>query len=32
LAGSLIDFVQDAKRAGRWLQQLGSKIGGAVDK
>jgi len=32
LAGSLIDFVQDAKRAGRGLQQLGSKIGGAVDK
>jgi hypothetical protein len=32
LAGSLIDFVQDAKRAGRGLQQLCSKIGGAVDK
>ena len=32
LVGSLIEFVQDARKAGQGLQQLGSKIGGAVDK
>ena len=32
LAGFLIEFVQDARKAGRGLHQLGSKIGGAVDK
>ncbi|KAF8802481.1 hypothetical protein BYT27DRAFT_7112380 [Phlegmacium glaucopus] len=31
LAGSLIEFVQDARKAGRGLQKLSSKIGGAVD-
>ena len=32
LIGSLMEFVQDSRKAGRGLQQLGSKIGGAVDK
>ena len=32
LARSLIEFVQDAKKTGRGLQRLSSKIGGAVDK
>ena len=31
MAGSLIEFVQDARKAGRGLQKLSSKIGGAVD-
>ena len=32
LASSLIEFVQDARKAGRGLQKLSSKIGGAVDR
>jgi hypothetical protein len=32
LASSLIDFVLDAKKAGRGLQKLSSKIGGTVDR
>ena len=32
LANSLIDFVLDAKKAGRGLQKLSSKIGGTVDR
>lgn len=32
LASSLIEFVLDAKKAGRGLQKLSSKIGGAVDR
>ena len=32
LASSLVEFVLDAKRTGRGLQKLSSKIGGAVDK
>jgi len=32
LASSLIEFVQDARKAGRGLQKMSSKIGGAVDK
>ena len=32
LASSLSEFVLDAKRTGRGLQRLSSKIGGAVDK
>ena len=32
LASSLIEFVLDAKRTGRGLQKLSSKIGGTVDK
>ncbi|KDR78981.1 hypothetical protein GALMADRAFT_64512 [Galerina marginata CBS 339.88] len=31
LASSLTDFVEDAKRTGRGLQKLTSKVGGAVD-
>ena len=32
LADSLSDFVDDAKKTGRDLQKLTSKIGGAVDR
>ena len=32
LASSLLQFVLDAKKTGRGLQKLSSKIGGAVDK
>lgn len=32
LASSLLQFVLDAKKTGRGLQRLSSKIGGAVDK
>lgn len=32
LAESLVEFVDDAKKTGRGLQKLTSKIGGAVDK
>jgi len=32
LASSLTSFVDDAKRTGRGLQKLTSKVGGAVDK
>jgi hypothetical protein len=32
LANSLIEFVLDAKKTGRGLQKLSSKIGGTVDK
>ena len=32
LASSLLEFVLDAKKTGRGLQKLSSKIGGAVDK
>ena len=32
LATSLVQFVLDAKKTGRGLQKLSSKIGGAVDK
>ena len=32
LASSLTEFVQDAKKTGRGLQKLSSKIGGAVDR
>jgi hypothetical protein len=32
LADSLIEIVQVARKAGRGLQKLSSKIGGAVDK
>lgn len=32
LAASLSEFVEDAKKAGRSLQKLTSKVGGAVDK
>ncbi|TFK40184.1 hypothetical protein BDQ12DRAFT_648526 [Crucibulum laeve] len=31
LADSLMDFVDDAKKTGRGLQKLSSKVGGAVD-
>ncbi|KAF8150695.1 hypothetical protein B0H34DRAFT_630720, partial [Crassisporium funariophilum] len=31
LATSLVEFVEDAKKTGRGLQRLSSKIGGAVD-
>ena len=32
LASSLLQFVLDAKKTGRGLQKLSSKIGGTVDK
>lgn len=32
LAESLTGFVEDARRAGRGLQRLGSRVGGAVDQ
>ncbi|KAJ3714094.1 hypothetical protein C8R42DRAFT_683063 [Lentinula raphanica] len=32
IAESLLEFVQDARRTGRGLQRLGSKVGGAVDQ
>jgi hypothetical protein len=32
LGDTLVEFVDDAKKAGRGLQKLTSKIGGAVDK
>jgi len=31
IAKSLTDFVEDAKKTGRGLQKLSSKVGGAVD-
>lgn len=31
IAESLTDFVEDAKKTGRGLQKLSSKVGGAVD-
>ena len=32
LATSLLDFVDDAKKTGKGLQKLSSKVGGAVDR
>ncbi|THU91495.1 hypothetical protein K435DRAFT_759125 [Dendrothele bispora CBS 962.96] len=32
LADTLVKFVQDARKTGRGLQRLGSKVGGAVDQ
>jgi hypothetical protein len=31
IAESLTEFVEDAKKTGRGLQKLSSKVGGAVD-